>query len=515
MWVRRYLHRMPLLIALSVLILAIIPAAYGVAPAHAACCTISSPTAPPGGVVSIYGYGVGSVGSGNTQYALISGLPGTTGNTLVPLDVSYNFLTQPFQVTVPSTAAVGTVYGINIYSTVYVNDQYQAAAPLGSLTLTVSSSTTGATLTVSPTQVPLSASTQYVTVSGTGFTPNVSVTVTESWAGGSASYPQANGLGSFSVVMPIVGNLAASGGYTISAADASGHAASTNIGVGTAPVSSTISLNPTSVSTSSTSSANVVVSGQGFASSGTAYITAPFTGVTSSATEFYGGTFTGSIVVPANTAAGTYTVRAYDLSGHSATADLLVTGVAGTTISVSPTELPQSASVQYVTIIGSGFTPGAIVTVAELWSSGVMSYPHADGQGTISVQVPIQGGLAASSGYTISAADSYGHLASTSVGVGMSMSVQAGWNLIALPFVPDASVHASAVLSAVLAATEGGYAELGSYSKGTWKDFWYDDSTDQLGSGGSTDFTLQMGVGYALFSDKSGTLDLVSGLGTS
>jgi RHS repeat-associated protein len=98
--------------------------------------------------------------------------------------------------------------------------------------------------------------------------------------------------------------------------------------------------------------------------------------------------------------------------------------------------------------------------------------------------------------------------------VTFTFSLQAGWNLISLPLSPTAGLDAHTVLSQLLAATHGGYAELDGYTNGRFMPSMYDDVVDGLGFGG-TNFTLQLGSGYALYSDLAGNLTVTGGPATS
>jgi hypothetical protein len=84
------------------------------------------------------------------------------------------------------------------------------------------------------------------------------------------------------------------------------------------------------------------------------------------------------------------------------------------------------------------------------------------------------------------------------------LPIQAGWNLISLPLTPSTTLYASDVLATLVAQT-GGFAEISVYSGGQWSQYMYDDATDGAGLGG-TDFQLQTGQGYALYSDKAGSI---------
>ena len=88
-------------------------------------------------------------------------------------------------------------------------------------------------------------------------------------------------------------------------------------------------------------------------------------------------------------------------------------------------------------------------------------------------------------------------LASTTV----SLTLQSGWNLIALPVSPTLPLQAQNVLAGVVAASGGSLAELASWQGSNW--------TTDLDSGGAMEgnnFTLEPGLGYFVYSDQASTL---------
>jgi hypothetical protein len=92
------------------------------------------------------------------------------------------------------------------------------------------------------------------------------------------------------------------------------------------------------------------------------------------------------------------------------------------------------------------------------------------------------------------------------LGMTAVLTVQAGWNLITLPLSPATPQDAMTVLTTLLAQTHGSYAELDSYANGQWRPSVYDDVAG--GTAGGTDFTLQLGHGYALYSDSAGSISI-------
>jgi sugar lactone lactonase YvrE len=98
-------------------------------------------------------------------------------------------------------------------------------------------------------------------------------------------------------------------------------------------------------------------------------------------------------------------------------------------------------------------------------------------------------------------------VAGTPITTTTAFPLAAGWNLIGFPDAGANTYRAYDVLRALLAATHGRYVELDSYSNGRFSPSAYDDPGDGLGLGG-TNFTVQPGQGYALYTDAATTLDL-------
>jgi hypothetical protein len=79
--------------------------------------------------------------------------------------------------------------------------------------------------------------------------------------------------------------------------------------------------------------------------------------------------------------------------------------------------------------------------------------------------------------------------------------VATGWSLFTLPLAPAAAVHASDVLSSILATTHGNLAALYGLSQGSWNPSLVDDGGSLQGQ----DFPLAPGDGYLLYSDHAGS----------
>ncbi|HVA93054.1 MAG TPA: hypothetical protein VNL71_24810, partial [Chloroflexota bacterium] len=85
-----------------------------------------------------------------------------------------------------------------------------------------------------------------------------------------------------------------------------------------------------------------------------------------------------------------------------------------------------------------------------------------------------------------------------------AVTLAAGWNLVGFPDAATNPVKADDFLSALLAQTHGGYAEIDGYASSRFTPSAYDDPHDGLGLGG-TNFTVQPGQGYALYTDTGTT----------
>jgi len=96
-----------------------------------------------------------------------------------------------------------------------------------------------------------------------------------------------------------------------------------------------------------------------------------------------------------------------------------------------------------------------------------------------------------------------------SLATSVTYNVQPGWNLFSLPLAPSAPVSASGLLASLLSQTGGKYAEIDGFVAGHWSPIYLNDVSDGIVS--RTDFTLQLGRGYALYSDKAGSI-IISGV---
>lgn len=301
------------------------------------------------------------------------------------------------------------------------------AADALSNSASVSFVVTGTTsVTVTPTVGPGGTS---VTFSGTGFVPNVPWWQTSIWwAGGTACQPGTDGTGSFSCGFTIPTGTAI-GTYTFTAVDGHGNSATASFTV-QPPV---LTLSPTGGPPGTT----VVISGTGYLADSA--ISVSWTGgpVCSSTTDRT-GSFGCDFVVPAGTAAGSYTLTAVDGGSNSASATFGV--VAPATLVLSPT----SATVgTFISLTASGFVPGAWLTIG--WSGAELCYGTVSPTGGISCSVQL--GDVPNGPLVLTAADSRGTVAQATLQVLASLSASPGsapaggsTTLIASGFSPFASL---------------------------------------------------------------------------
>jgi hypothetical protein len=89
----------------------------------------------------------------------------------------------------------------------------------------------------------------------------------------------------------------------------------------------------------------------------------------------------------------------------------------------------------------------------------------------------------------------------------VTLSLARGWNLISLPLAPATLPDAQTLLTGLAPQTQAGYTEIDAYGNGRFAPSLFDDLSDGIGVGGS-DFTLQLGHGYALYTDSPASLTL-------
>jgi len=86
-----------------------------------------------------------------------------------------------------------------------------------------------------------------------------------------------------------------------------------------------------------------------------------------------------------------------------------------------------------------------------------------------------------------------------------TVSLSRGWNLVGFPdaYGSANSAHASAVLSALLAQTQGNYAEMDGFTDGQWTPSYFEEISPTVIS--PSDYSVTAGQGYALYTDVAGS----------
>jgi hypothetical protein len=275
-------------------------------------------------------------------------------------------------------------------TTVTVTDVGGEAAT-GTFTVTIP------TLALTPTQ-GLSGVT--VAASGSGFTPDVTITFTITTGGtiGSASSCSATGTGAYSGCSFTISGSAVTYTVTATGSDGSLDKATASFTVTTPVVTLTPTQGPSGVS--------VGVSGTGFTHGATVTTTigAGATIGACRATVSGTGTFSCAVTISGTASATPYTVTATGSDGGNdrATAYFTITTPA---ITLAPTQGPSGVSVG---VSGTGFTHGATITTtigagATIGTCGAT----VSGTGTFSCTVTISG-TASGTSYTVTAAGSDG-----------------------------------------------------------------------------------------------------------
>lgn len=355
---------------IAILIILIVPwqVSTGVQVVAAACAscslTISPSSVTPPGQITVGGSGFAAV----TNITLSVNIQGVNSQTLTT-DGSGNLPLTTFNI--PQGTPPGT----------YTVTAYSGATYLTQKTFTV----TGPQVTVSPNPANPGDS---ITVSGTAFAPNTSVTVhiTFTLSDGTNVIAQEQDNvasdGTFSTTTLMVPSSTVGGNYVVhvsqnvSSSTDIAHTTLTVTGSGltgtptptatttTTPTTASITLNPTTATLGST----VTVTGTGFGANETvqASYTANLaaggsTNQVATGTSDSNGNVTISMVVPRAIQAGTYTVTATGSTSHrTATAQLTVQNQAQATVTVSPTTVSPGGT---ITVSGQGFTPNTTVTI--------------------------------------------------------------------------------------------------------------------------------------------------------
>jgi hypothetical protein len=138
---------------------------------------------------------------------------------------------------------------------------------------------------------------------------------------------------------------------------------------------------------------------------------------------------------------------------------------------------------------------------------------YTGGQWTPSVYDDVTGGTSSSTDFTLQQGKGYalysdraGSIAFVgSTASAQSVTLSPGWNLVGFPDAAGNPQTAYSILSNVLSLSGGSYTEIDGYGSGQWNPNAYDEAGQE---GGTSNFTVQKGQGYALYSDKSATLSL-------
>jgi inosine-uridine nucleoside N-ribohydrolase len=131
------------------------------------------------------------------------------------------------------------------------------------------------------------------------------------------------------------------------------------------------------------------------------------------------------------------------------------------------------------------------------------------GQWTSSVYIDRKDGLASAGDFTLQFGHSYALYSDKAGGITFTgtmaaappLSVSPGWNLVGFPVSADDAPKAYDILATLPDQTRTRYAEIDGYAHGQWSPSVFDDPVGSTGLGG-TNFTMQPGQSYALFTDK-------------
>lgn len=266
-------------------------------------------------------------------------------------------------------------------------------------------------ITATPSTVPASGTT---TITGSGFTPNSTVTVQLTTDGttpsGAAVTTTSDANGNISVPLPVAASTPP-GGYTVVATDSAGLTASTPLTVTAAP---TLAPDRPTVPAGGT----VTVTGTGYTPNGQVTVTTTPPGGGTPTTQTVTADGSGDITFPFATTPG-QTLGAYGFTAvdqtTSASASTTVTVTAAPTVNAPPVADAGTT----VTIPGTGFTPGqpVHVVVTDPANGTVLDGTVTpDSSGNISVPVPLPAGATPGT-YTVTATDTSGAAATDTFAV--------------------------------------------------------------------------------------------------
>ena len=367
----------------------------GSAPSSAANLTVSAPAAP---VISSLSPSTMTASSAN-QFLTINGSgfqPGLTvnlaaGGTTVPYTGSAitNLTATQIQVlvNVGTTARTWTVQVVN-----------PSAGSSNAVNLTVTAPVTPAIASLSPNPMTGSAASQTLTITGTGFQPGLTVTLT---SGNTTLVQQGSFIASVTAtqvqVLVTVGVTART--WTVQVTNPGNAASNTATLTVTAPAAPAITSLSPSTMTGASAYQTLTINGTGFGAGAT--VSMSYTGGTvvnpvitsSSATQIVASVNVGA-------AARSWTVQVVNPGGAASNAaTLTVTAPAAppAITSLSPNPMTGSASPQTLTINGSGFAAGLTVTLSTGASSTAYQGSYVTSISATQIQVPVIVGTTARS----------------------------------------------------------------------------------------------------------------------
>lgn len=346
--------------------------------------TVTDPSVPAGGTVPVDGTGFTP---GEAVTVTVTNAAGTTiAETTVTVGPDGTFSTT---VDIPATTQAGD------YTVTALGDDTNALA------------TDTVTITEAPAVIvpPTVAAGETLAVTGTGFTPGATVSVTLTGPGGAVVGPvevTASATGDLIANLPIPAT-ATPGTYTVTATDPSGAVATGATWVG-APE---IALDPPRLLPGD----STTVTGEGYLPG--EQVTIELTGADGAtvgdpvtATADVGGAFTADLPVPADTDPGLYTATATGEESQFYAEWLGLWVMPSPTVTV-PAQVEAGATLP---VTGRGFAPNEPVTITVTGPDGTVIatvQATADQNGNVSASVPVPADAAAGT-YTVGVVDEYG-----------------------------------------------------------------------------------------------------------
>ncbi len=312
-----------------------------------------------------------------------------------------------------ATAFSGT--GITVNSTTYVsattltvNVSIASNAATGTRTITVTNGDAGVgtsaaifavnaapTITgVNPSSLDRGATSQNLTVTGTGFINGVSLATAFSASGitvNSTTFVNATTL----TVNVTISGAATTGTHTITLTNGDGSTA-TSGSIFTVNAAPTITgVNPASLDQGATSQ-NLAVSGTGFINGGSLATAFSGTGITVNSTTFVNATtLTVNVTIAGNATVGARTISLTNGDGSTATSGAIFTVNAAPTITgVNPASRGQGATSQNLTVTGTNFINGGSLATAFSGTGIAVNSTTYVNATTLTVNVTIAGNAA-------------------------------------------------------------------------------------------------------------------------